>query len=427
MSLLEFFGEVKRLLWIRKNNFVYFLKAFFNALKYRFPSKKLKVIGITGTDGKTTTVSLLFHSLKELGKNPMVVSTVDVKIGDFSENTPFTTPHSDKVQFYLSKGIQEGCDYAILEVSAHALDQSRVGFVNFTIGGLTNITRDHILSKEKILDYFGTFKKYRDVKIRLLKKAKKSVVNKDDKSYLYIKKVLKKDFYTYSLKDKADFTLDFNKYGLGDIPSFFKEDYLLAYSVLRLLGFSEEAIVKSFKTFRKPSGRMEIIYNKERTVIIDFAHTENAFKRVLPYIKNTYAKKGRLIHVFGAPGLRDFSKRPKLGRYSSKYSDVIILTEEDFRKEDINVIFSEIQEGFVKDFTLLKSYKDYLKRKKYKEVFFKEPVRRKAIELAFKISKPGDTLLFTGKGPEGYLHRKTTSIPWDEKKEILKVVKGNEV
>lgn len=408
---------------IRKiKNFFHFLEAFVFALYYGFPGKKLKVIGVTGTDGKTTTVNLIYQGLEKARKRASMISSVYAKIGKKIYDTGLhtTTPSARDLQKYLAKAVKEGDEYIVLEVTAHALDQHRVDFIDFNIAVLTNITPEHLLSKDAASDYFFSFQKYLDTKVELLKKTKIAVLNKQDKNFKEILKKLKnKRIYTYGFEN-ADFVFNFEKEGL-DLPDFLKENFLAAYSVLKLLGIKDKVIKQVFKEFKLPPGRLEVVYKGSFAVVIDFAHTINSFKRVLPYIKEKYGRKGRLIHVFGVAGERDFTKREKMGEESGRVADIVILTEEDYRNEDPYEICSEVARGLEKV-----GFKraDFIEEAKgRKKIYLIEIKRDRALEKAISLAKKGDIVLSTGKGHEKSLARGKKEYPWDEKQAIFKILK----
>jgi len=352
---------------------------------YRFPSRKIKVIGVTGTDGKTTTTSLIAHILKSAEKKVSYISTVKAQIAgkDYDTGLHVTTPSSFMIQKFLSQSVKNGDEYFVLETTSHALDQNRVWGVNYHIGVLTNITHEH-------LDYHGSYKDYVKTKEKLLKMAKFSVVNEEDEGYRYLSQKSKVKSQKFSSKLKI-----LEK--VGNLTFFNKQNYAAAYTVCKLLNLSDEVILKAMLTFQLPKGRVDLIYDKDFKVIIDFAHTPNAFLKLLPEIRKKYLKnKGRLIHVFGSAGLRDNTKRPLMGEISSRFADFIILTEEDYRTEDPNKICQEIASG--------------IKNKNYQVIID----RKKAIEKALKMAKKGDLVVFTGKAHEKSLCRGKTEYPWDE-------------
>jgi len=287
------------------------------------------------------------------------------------------------IQKFLSQSVKNGDEYFVLETTSHALDQNRVWGVNYHIGVLTNITHEH-------LDYHGSYKDYVKTKEKLLKMAKFSVVNEEDEGYRYLSQKSKVKSQKFNSKLKI-----LEK--VGNLTFFNKQNYAAAYTVCKLLNLSDEEILKAMLTFQLPKGRVDLIYDKDFKVIIDFAHTPNAFLKLLPEIRKKYLKnKGRLIHVFGSAGLRDNTKRPLMGEISSRFADFIILTEEDYRTEDPNKICQEIASG--------------IKNKNYQVIID----RKKAIEKALKMAKKGDLVIFTGKAHEKSLCRGKTEYPWDE-------------
>lgn len=359
---------------------------------YRFPSRRLKVIGVTGTDGKTTTTHLIYHILKTAGKKVSMVSTVYAKIGDKEYDTGLhtTTPDSFLIQKLLRDSARYHDEYFVLETTSHALDQYRVWGVKYEIGVLTNVSHEH-------LDYHKSYENYVKTKAKLLLSSNIPIVNIDDRSFEIINKILRsqeKKYYVYGFNHKSDFSFPY----LKKISGFNKYNYLAGYSVASIVNISDRTVEKAIASFKLPSGRLEIVYNKEFMVIIDFAHTPNAFAQLLPYIQKQYLKKaGRIIHVFGAAGKRDVSKRPLMGEKSSQFSDHIILTEEDHRSEDPQKIALEISAGIVD-----------------KNIYEIITDRKLAIEKAIIMAKKNDVVLLTGKSHEKSLCRGNKEYPWSE-------------
>ncbi len=374
---------------IRKIKNLYHIgQAILANLIFGFPSKKITVIGVTGTDGKTTTVNLIFHCLKSLGKKVSMVSTIYAQIGEEIYDTGFhvTTPNSFTIQRFLCQSLKNGDEYFILETTSHALDQNRVWGVKFKIGVITNITHEH-------LDYHKTYQDYVKAKAQLLKQSEVGIINKNDQSYslllpLIEKFGLKVIFYNQVLPlVKKNFNL----------LNFNQNNYAAAFTVLKTLGFKEIDIINSMKDFKLPQGRFDIVYDKDFKIIIDFAHTPNAFLNLLKEVKKTVGKHGRIIHVFGSAGLRDQSKRSSMGKVSSLYSDYIILTEEDYRTEDPIKICQQIRQGFVKKIP-------------YRIIVHRD----EAISYAIKIAQKNDVILITGKGHEKSLCRGKKEYPWSD-------------
>ncbi len=376
-------------------NVYHLIQAVVANIIYRFPSRKLKVIGVTGTDGKTTTTHLIYHILKTAGKKVSMVSTVYAKVGteEFDTGLHTTTPSSFLVQKLLKKAVKNGDEFFILETTSHALDQNRVFGVKYFIGVLTNVTHEH-------LDYHQTYEKYVDTKAKLLKQSNIAVINSDDHSFARLDKILKdseKKVYHYGFKHKTHFRLPYKK----PLTQYNRYNYLAAYSVASIMGIDEKIIIKAMDTFQLPPGRLEVVYSIGPTVIIDFAHTPNAFERVLPEIKKHYVHNGaKLIHVFGSAGLRDKTKRPLMGKASSRYADQIILTEEDHRTEKLENICAQIAEG--------------IKNKSFVVV----PDRQEAIVQAIGMARKNDVVMLTGKAHEKSLCRGKKEYPWDEFKAV---------
>ncbi|MBI3366012.1 hypothetical protein HY041_00080 [Candidatus Roizmanbacteria bacterium] len=386
-------------------NLFHFFQAVLANIYYGFPSKKLKVIGVTGTDGKTTTTHLIYHILKTAGKKVSMVSSVYAKVGEKVYDTGFhvTTPDVFPLQRLLWESVKNGDEYFVLETTSHALYQNRVFGIQYEVGVLTNVTHEH-------LDMHHTLEAYTEIKSRLLKRAKFSVTNADDFSYLLIRKLLPdKKLYFYSLTKSSRFkTLD--------IAGFNKHNYLAAYTVCKVFNISDTIIFEAFKNFELPKGRFEIIATKPFTVVVDFAHTPNGINEILKDVKKRFIKeKSRLIHVFGSAAKRDRTKRPFMGEASGTYADLVILTEEDYRDEDPIKIASEIADGLEKKgFKKISPDEFGSQSKKYTII----TDRKKAIKKAIETGRKGDVIITTGKGHETSLCRGNKEYPWDERRAI---------
>lgn len=375
---------------------------------FGFPSGKIKVIGVTGTDGKTTTTHLIYHILEKSDKSASMISTIYAKIGKKVHDTGLhtTTPRAWNIQRYLSQAVANGDEFFVMETTSHALDQNRVWGVLFEISVLTNISREH-------LDYHKTYENYVATKSKLFKKSKLVILNQDDQSFPLISKIIDKlPIKSYSLEKNADFTWPKN------LEPILKGDYnqantLAAYSVCNSLGLSDGQILKEIASFTAPAGRLEVVYKKDFTVIIDFAHTSNSFEKLLPTIRNEYVSgKGRLIHVFGSAGNRDQQKRPLMGQISGKYADVVILTEEDYRNENLKDICESIAEGL--QLTGLTYISPDEIDKTAKKVYTIIPERAKAIKKAINLAVKDDVVVSTGKSHEKSLAQGGREVPWDE-------------
>lgn len=343
-------------------NFGHLLEAIIAAFYYRFPARKLVIVGVTGTDGKTTTTNLIYHILTEAGIKTAVLSTLS------SAHT--TTPDSWRLQKFLTQSLHNKCTHVVLEVSSHAIDQYRIFGTNFAVGVLTNI------ADNEHLDYHKTFEKYKNIKLKFLQSCEKTVQWEDFKKYRFETKL---------------------------VGEFNRQNCLAAIGVAKALGIDDENIRKAVASFKSLPGRLEVVVRKPFTVIVDFAHTPQAFEKVLPEVK----KMGkRLIHVFGCTGDRDRGKRPIMGAIAAKFDDVIILTHEDTYLEDPGEIVNQIKSGI-------------------KE---KTPIilldRRLAIGKALELAKSGDVVLLTGVGHQKSMNIGGHEVPWSEQKVVLELLQN---
>jgi len=386
-------------MWQRIKNIYHLGMAILANIFYWFPSRNLRVIGVTGTDGKTTTASLIYHILHAAGFNASMVSSVGAIISGRNYDIGFhvTTPSSFAVQRFIRRAVSSGSKFLVLETTSHALDQYRVFGIKFAVGVLTNVTHEH-------LDYHKTYENYVKTKAKLLKMSKIAIANKDDNSYKLISKLKNQNsklqlktqkFITYGMKNNADVNPTNFPFKTDLIGEFNKYNVLAAIAVCKALGIKNEAIKRGIKNFVPPLGREDIVYEKDFTVMIDFAHTPNAIDQILKSVRAFV--KGKIIHVFGSAGERDVTKRPLMGKMSSKYADVIILTAEDPRKEPVEKIMAQIEFGINKKTKVLKITD-----------------RRKAIESAIKIAQKGDLVLITGKSHEKSMNYGQGEISWDE-------------
>jgi UDP-N-acetylmuramoyl-L-alanyl-D-glutamate--2,6-diaminopimelate ligase len=391
---------------IRKaKNFYHRINASISNVMFLQPGKKLKVIGVTGTDGKTTTVNLIYHILKENGKSVSMLTSIGAVIGKTVYDTGYhvTTPSSYALQRLLRKSVKEKSEYFVLEVTSHALDQYRVLGIPFSIGIVTNVTSEH-------LDYHKTFDNYLRTKEKLLKMSEVAIVNKDDASYtLFSESKNLKDpsnWITYGFSSSSEVNLNnFYFESKNLIGDFNKYNVLAAVACCRKLGLTDNEIRNAIKTFKMPLGRVDFVYQNNYSVIIDFAHTPNAFEQLLSSLRKT--TNGRIIHVFGSAGERDHAKRPFMGEISSKYSDILFLTAEDPRTENVNKIINEIESG--------------IKKKDAK--VFKLTNRKDAIEAAVEMAGKGDLVVITGKAHEKSMTYGNKETPWDEYKVVLDAIR----
>lgn len=371
------------------------------AKEFGNPSKKLKIIGVTGTDGKTTTANIIYWILKTAGKKVGLISTVSAKIGNKEYNTGFhvTNPEPLVLHRFLRKMVDCGCEYAVLEVTSHGLDQERVFGINFEISVLTNITHEHI-------DYHKTFEAYMKAKAKLFNNSKVAILNKDDKSY--------KNFLSFI---KTSNKILYGKDTLGDnlkreVENRFEEEYnfynaTAAISVAKLLKISEAKILEGIGSFPGVEGRMQEIKNKTGIKIyIDFAHTPNSLLNVLKSLRTK--KNGKLIVVYGCAGERDIKKRKIMPKISIKNADISVFTAEDPRSENVEDIL------------------DIMVRAAYKsggnegENFYRIPERGEAISFAInKIANKGDTVVICGKGHEKSMAYNGVELPWSDQDAVL--------
>ncbi|MEO6508411.1 MAG: UDP-N-acetylmuramyl-tripeptide synthetase [Patescibacteria group bacterium] len=404
-------------MWQTIKNYYHLIQAIGANIYYGWPSKKLKVIGVTGTDGKTTTTSLIYHILINSGHKASMITTVYAKVGtqEFDTGLHTTTPHSFDVQRFLKKSVEAGDEFFILESTSHALHQYRIYDVDFEIGLITNITHES-------LEYHKTYENYVKAKLMLLLMSKKILINKDDGSYKLLSEHLhkaKRHFKTYGLNEKTDYKLEISEKIKQKLTEFNRYNYLAAYAVCHELGIPDEKIFEAMKTFKLPVGRFEVVYDKDFTIIVDFAHTPNAMYQLLKSVKQLYPSR-RVINMFGSAGFRDVTKRPIMGEASGEFADLTIITEDDPRTEDPMVIAEEIAQGLQKkgfEQVTIADFGESLKK------YCILTNREKAIKKAISIAKKGDVLVFNGKGHEKSIARGNREDPWSDQEETIKVIK----
>ena len=430
MSLLK--SVIKKIIPKDVLNGLHWFVSLAGAIKNRFPSRDLIVIGVTGTNGKSTVVQLLHEIFTEFGLNVASASSIRFRIKDkFEANKlKMTMPGRFALQDFLRKAADSGCQYAILEVTSEGLKQNRAAFINFDCAVITNLRPEHIESH-------GSFEKYRSAKAILFKmlgsakrksKAKKiSAVNLDDPSVMHYSRNAADEKIGYGLLNEnkrhdvkrffipenikfsasgADFELEGEKYHSPLLGDFNLYNVLAAISVARAFEIPPETIAKTIKNFKGAPGRLEILQSKPFWVCIDYAHTPDALECVYRVARAFWVKNGsRLIGVLGAAGGgRDKWKRPQMGSIAERFCDEIILTDEDPYTEDPERILHEIIHGITK--------------KKYRKILD----RRLAIREALEMAKPGDVVLITGKGAEKTMMTKYGAMDWDEKAIVLEEI-----
>jgi len=396
-------------------NFIHACLGLFACALYGFPSRGMTVIGITGTDGKTTTAHMMYSILKEQGFNVAMISTLGAVVAEkkYENGLHVTTPSAFTLQRYLQLAKKYNTTHVVLEITSHGLDQHRDIGIRYTIGILTNITHEH-------LDYHKTYENYVRTKLKLIQKAKTGIVNKEDMSYQFIISHFKSQIsnaMTYGLSD-GDITLKEFPVQTVFQETFNQYNALAAASVGKVLNLDAEIIMGGLKKFHPPVGRQEIVYDKDFTVMIDFAHTPNAFQMLLRGLDKQ--KKGRLIHIFGTAGERDHEKRPEMGKVSSEFCDVIILTAEDPRHESLDSINKEIINGFSKKFLMINDDK---KLQKEKNIYTIIDNREQAIERAIGMAQKNDFIVITGKAHEKSMNFNGIEQPWDEFAAVKKALK----
>jgi UDP-N-acetylmuramoyl-L-alanyl-D-glutamate--2,6-diaminopimelate ligase len=387
------------------NNFYHLPEAIVANLRFGFPGRKVKVIGVTGTDGKTTTTNMIYKILKDAGKKVSMVSTINAVVGDEVLDTGFhvTSPGRFAVQRLLKKAREDNADYVVLEVTSHAIDQYRFWGINFDIGVITNITHEH-------LDYHKTFKNYFNTKSRLIKNVKVAVLNRDENHYSVLAKKTKGKILSFGMKNKADYNPKTFPLKLRLPGEYNMLNGLAASAVAQSLGIPRLQIQKSLSSFNGLKGRMEQISNKKGLkIVVDFAHTPNALEQALKTLKK--GKTGKIISLIGAEGERDVKKRPMLGEIAQRYSDIVIITSVDPRGQLEN-INNQIIQGCCR----VGGRRD--------KSFFVIDDREAAITAAInRFAMKGDTIGIFGKGHEVSMNLDgKKEIPWSDQDTVRKVL-----
>ncbi len=391
-------------MWQKIKNVYHLSQALLAAIYFNFPSKKLTVVGVTGTDGKTTTVHMISHILESAGKKVSMVSSIGAQIGTKTLNTGYhvSTPSPFQVQKLLDDAVKAKSNYFVLEATSHGLDQNRLGFVDIKVAVLTNITTEH-------MDYHKNWQNYALAKAKLFQTAQTSVLNIDDsKSYSYLSKLITNKLINYSISTKGQINPKSFPVLLNLPGDYNLSNALAAAAACQTLGVEKFKIQKALKTFKAPAGRMqEIDMGQNFKAVVDFAHTPNALKNALRTLKTKSSCK--LIAVFGAASGRDKSKRKPMGEVADDFSDVIVLTSEDPRNEKPLEICEQIASG--------------VKKKILNKNLFIIPDRKEAIGFAISKAQKGDTVGFFGKGHEQSMNILGREYPWDEAAEVELAIK----
>ena len=384
---------------------------------YNDPTSKLKLVGVTGTNGKTTIATLLYNMFRKFGYKCGLISTVCNYIEDKAVPADHTTPDPIELNRLLAEMVEAGCEYAFMECSSHAIAQKRIGGLKFAGGLFTNLTRDH-------LDYHKTFENYRDAKkafFDMLPKDAFAITNADDKNGMVMVQNTKAKVKTYSTRTMADFRgriiechfegmyldIDGHEVGVQFIGKFNVSNLLAVYGAAVMLGKKSEDILVVLSTLKSVSGRLEPIHSPEGfTAIVDYAHTPDALENVLNAIHEVLDGKGHVITVCGAGGNRDKGKRPLMAQEAAKQSDKVIITSDNPRFEEPQDIINDMLAG--------------LNAQQMKKVLSIAD-RREAIRTACMLAQKGDVILIAGKGHEDYQEIKGVKHHFDDREEVRKI------
>ena len=384
---------------------------------YGDPSTKLKLVGVTGTNGKTTIATLLYNMFRKFGHRCGLLSTVCNYIEDEAIPADHTTPDPIELNRLLACMVEAGCEYAFMECSSHAIAQQRIGGLKFAGGLFTNLTRDH-------LDYHKTFENYRDAKKAFfdsLPKTAFAITNADDKNGMVMVQNTKATVKTYSTRSLADFKakiiechfegmyldIDGREVGVQFIGKFNVSNLLAVYGAAVMLGKAPEDILLIMSTLKSVSGRLEPIRSKDGiTAIVYYAHTPDALENVLNAIHEVLDGKGKVITVCGAGGNRDKGKRPLMAQEAVKQSDRVIITSDNPRFEEPQDIINDMLAG--------------LNAQQMKKVISIAD-RREAIRTAAMMAEKGDVILIAGKGHEDYQEIKGVKHHFDDREEVRKI------
>ena len=386
---------------------------------YGDPSRKLKLVGVTGTNGKTTIATLLYNMFRKMGHKCGLLSTVCNYIEDEAIPSDHTTPDPIELNELLGKMVEAGCEYAFMECSSHAIAQKRIGGLKFTGGIFTNLTRDH-------LDYHKTFENYRNAKKAFfdgLPKSAFAITNADDKNGMIMVQNTKATVKTYSIRSMADFRarilechfegmvldIDGHEVGVQFIGKFNVSNLLAVYAAARMLGKEPEDILVVMSTLHSVNGRMDPIRSpKGFTAVVDYAHTPDALENVLSAIHEVLNGKGQVITVCGAGGNRDKGKRPLMAQEAVRQSDKVIITSDNPRFEDPQAIINDMLAG--------------LNDQQMKKVISIAD-RKEAIRTACMMAQKGDVVLVAGKGHENYQEIKGVKHHFDDHEVLRDIFK----
>ena len=389
-------------------------------LFYGDPSHKLKLVGVTGTNGKTTIATLLYNMFRKFGHKVGLLSTVCNYIDDVEVPADHTTPDPIELNELLAKMVEAGCEYAFMECSSHAIHQKRIGGLKFAGGLFTNLTRDH-------LDYHKTFENYRNAKKAFfdgLPKDAFAITNADDKNGMIMVQNTKATVKTYSIRTLADFRarilechfegmyleIDGREVGVQFIGKFNVSNLLAVYGAAIMLGKKPEDVLLVLSTLHSVNGRLEPIHSPEGfTAIVDYAHTPDALANVLNAIHEVLDGKGHVITVCGAGGNRDKGKRPLMAQEAVRQSDKVIITSDNPRFEEPQDIINDMLAG--------------LNEQQMRKVISIVD-RKEAIRTACMMAQKGDVVLVAGKGHETYQEINGVKHHFDDKEVLHEIFKA---
>jgi len=382
------------------------------------PSKKMKLVGVTGTNGKTTIATLLYKLTRAMGHKAGLLSTVVNYVDEEAVPATHTTPDAIELNGLLARMVDAGCEYAFMEVSSHAIAQERIAGLDFDGALFTNLTRDHI-------DYHKTFDNYRDTKKRLfdgLKRDAFAVTNKDDKNGLVMTQNTKASVYSYSVRAMADYRAQILEEGFDGmlllmdgqevfvplVGRFNVSNLLCIYGAALNLGFEKTEILRVLSTLKPVNGRFETIRSsKGWTAIVDYAHTPDAVENVIGTINEILQHKGKLITVVGCGGNRDKGKRPMMAQIAKRGSDQLILTSDNPRDEEPEDILKDMAAGLTEE--------------ELRSTLIIED-RESAIKTACTIAQSEDVILIAGKGHEDYQIIKGVKHHFDDHEVVRRMI-----
>lgn len=389
------------------------MTAYLSCALYDFPSKKFRLIGVTGTNGKTTTTHLVEAVLKAIGHKTGLIGTIENRVIDQVIPSKNTTPYASEFQEMMSKMADAKVEDVVMEVTAHGLTLDRVDYSDFDIGVFTNLTQDH-------LDFYETMENYRNAKLELFQMAKFNIFNADDQASKYYIENTDKGYYTYGIEKDADFKakdIVISSAGVNYTLVYKNNEYkiyyrtpgkfgvynsLAAIAICIRLGIDLDKVIEVLGKYLGVPGRFQtVVSDKGFSVVVDYAHTPDGLENVLKTAKEF--TKGRLITVFGCGGDRDTKKRPIMASIAADYSDLVYVTSDNPRTEDPNKILDDVEVG-IKD-----------RGVKY----IKEVDREKAIKAALMEAKENDVVMIAGKGHEDYQILGTTKIHFSDIEKVL--------